>query len=48
MIPGMTTAILHTSLGDIRMDLFAHQAPKTVKNFVGLFSVGDTVSCFTT
>jgi peptidyl-prolyl cis-trans isomerase A (cyclophilin A) len=32
----MTTAILHTSLGDIRMDLFAHQAPKTVKNFVGL------------
>jgi peptidyl-prolyl cis-trans isomerase A (cyclophilin A) len=35
-IPGMTTAIMHTSLGDIRMNLFDHQAPKTVKNFVGL------------
>jgi peptidyl-prolyl cis-trans isomerase A (cyclophilin A) len=32
----MTTAVLHTSLGDIRMDLFDNHAPKTVKNFVGL------------
>ena len=32
----MTTAVLHTSLGDIRMNLFDNHAPKTVKNFVGL------------
>ena len=32
----MTTAVLHTSLGDIRMTLFDNHAPKTVKNFVGL------------
>ncbi len=32
----MTTAVLHTSLGDIRVDLFDNHAPKTVKNFVGL------------
>jgi peptidyl-prolyl cis-trans isomerase A (cyclophilin A) len=35
-IPGMTTAVLHTSLGDIRMTLFDNHAPKTVKNFIGL------------
>jgi peptidyl-prolyl cis-trans isomerase A (cyclophilin A) len=32
----MTTATLHTSLGDIRMTLFDNHAPKTVRNFVGL------------
>ncbi|WP_093419559.1 peptidylprolyl isomerase [Saccharopolyspora flava] len=30
------TATLHTSQGDIRINLFPDQAPKTVKNFVGL------------
>jgi peptidyl-prolyl cis-trans isomerase A (cyclophilin A) len=32
----MTTAVLHTNRGDIRIDLFDHQAPKTVANFIGL------------
>ena len=33
----MTTyATLHTNHGDIRIQLFADQAPKTVRNFVGL------------
>ena len=31
-----TTATLHTTLGDIKIDLFQDQAPKTVRNFVGL------------
>ncbi len=31
-----TTAIIHTSKGDIRVKLFADQAPKTVRNFTGL------------
>jgi peptidyl-prolyl cis-trans isomerase A (cyclophilin A) len=30
------TATLHTSQGDIRINLFPNQAPKTVANFVGL------------
>ena len=30
------TATLHTSMGDIRLNLFPNQAPKTVSNFVGL------------
>ena len=30
------TATLHTNHGDIVIDLFADQAPKTVDNFVGL------------
>lgn len=30
------TATLHTSQGDIRLNLFPDQAPKTVSNFVGL------------
>jgi len=29
-------ATLHTSLGDIRCDLYPEQAPETVSNFVGL------------
>ena len=29
-------ATLHTSLGDIRLDLYGNHAPKTVENFVGL------------
>lgn len=31
-----TTATLHTNLGDIRINLFDLQAPKTVRNFTGL------------
>lgn len=29
-------ATLHTNLGDIKLNLFGHHAPKTVANFVGL------------
>ena len=29
-------ATLHTNLGDIRLELYAEQAPETVSNFVGL------------
>ena len=32
----MTTATIHTSLGDISIELFPNHAPKTVENFVGL------------
>lgn len=32
----MTTAIMHTSEGDIRLNLFDDAAPQTVANFVGL------------
>ena len=31
-----TTAILHTNMGDIRINLFPDHAPKTVRNFVEL------------
>ena len=31
-------ATLHTTLGDIRLELFGHHAPNTVENFVGLAS----------
>ena len=31
-----STATLHTSLGDIVIELFSNHAPKTVENFVGL------------
>lgn len=31
-----TTATLHTTMGDIRLNLFDNQAPKTVRNFTGL------------
>jgi peptidyl-prolyl cis-trans isomerase A (cyclophilin A) len=31
-----TYATLHTNHGDIKVELFENQAPKTVKNFVGL------------
>lgn len=34
----MTQATLHTSMGDIVIDLFDDYAPKTVANFVGLAS----------
>ncbi len=33
-------ATLHTSKGDIRVQLFPHHAPKTVQNFVGLAEGG--------
>lgn len=32
----MTTAVMHTSLGDIKLNLFDTHAPKTVRNFIGL------------
>lgn len=32
----MTTIIMHTSEGDIRLDLFDQQTPKTVTNFLNL------------
>jgi peptidyl-prolyl cis-trans isomerase A (cyclophilin A) len=32
----VTTATLHTNHGDIVIELFENQAPKTVENFVGL------------
>ena len=32
----MTTVIMHTSEGDIKINLFDTKAPETVKNFVGL------------
>ena len=32
----MSTATLHTSMGDIKIDLFPNHAPKTVANFVEL------------
>ena len=31
-----TTATIHTSMGDINVNLFPDQAPKTVRNFTGL------------
>ena len=31
-----TTATIHTNKGDIRVNLFEFQAPKTVRNFTGL------------
>ncbi len=32
----MESAVIHTSMGDISVDLYPAQAPNTVKNFVGL------------
>ncbi|KFF30853.1 peptidylprolyl isomerase [Bifidobacterium bombi] len=32
----MTTVIMHTSEGDITLNLFDDKAPQTVKNFIGL------------
>ena len=34
------TAILHTTMGDITVDLHAERAPQTVKNFIGLATGG--------
>jgi peptidyl-prolyl cis-trans isomerase A (cyclophilin A) len=34
--PATQTAVLHTSAGDIRLNLFGNHAPKTVANFVEL------------
>jgi peptidyl-prolyl cis-trans isomerase A (cyclophilin A) len=34
--PATQVAILHTSAGDIKVNLFGNHAPKTVKNFVDL------------
>lgn len=32
----MTTLLMHTSEGDIKLNLFDEKAPETVKNFIGL------------
>ncbi|USP70921.1 peptidylprolyl isomerase [Ruminococcus sp. FMBCY1] len=37
---GDTIAIMHTSKGDIKLRLFADQAPKTVTNFINLSKEG--------
>ncbi len=34
----MSTIIMHTSEGDIKINLFDEQTPKTVENFLGLAS----------
>ena len=34
----MSTIIIHTSEGDIKINLFDEQTPKTVENFLGLAS----------
>lgn len=36
----ITSATLHTTAGDIHIDLFPDQVPKTVENFVGLAKKG--------
>jgi peptidyl-prolyl cis-trans isomerase A (cyclophilin A) len=36
------TAVLHTTQGDITVNLFGLHAPKTVKNFIGLATGGQT------
>ncbi|MFI0432102.1 MAG: peptidylprolyl isomerase [Candidatus Nanopelagicales bacterium] len=36
MTAGTDVAVLHTNLGDIRVNLFGNHAPKTVRNFIGL------------
>jgi cyclophilin family peptidyl-prolyl cis-trans isomerase len=36
----MTRAVLHTSEGDVELDLFPEEAPKTVENFTKLASDG--------
>ena len=35
-LPANLNVTLHTSMGDIRVQLFPHHAPKTVRNFVEL------------
>jgi len=37
---GNPTAVIHTSKGDIELELFAEQAPRTVENFVGYANSG--------
>ena len=36
MTVSTAVATIHTTLGDIKVDLFGHHAPKTVANFIGL------------
>jgi peptidyl-prolyl cis-trans isomerase A (cyclophilin A) len=36
MIVGRLTAVIHTTVGDLRCELFPDKAPQTVANFVGL------------
>jgi peptidyl-prolyl cis-trans isomerase A (cyclophilin A) len=35
-VPATSTAVIKTNKGDIKVDLFDFQAPKTVANFIGL------------
>ena len=39
---GDVTATLHTSMGDIEIELYDERAPRTVENFIGL-ATGETV-----
>ena len=39
-LPRMSTATIHTSMGDIEVELFADDAPKTVENFTKLAGEG--------
>ena len=41
MVQHTAVATLHTTQGDIKVNLFGNQAPKTVRNFIGL-ATGDT------
>ena len=40
MSDSITVAIIKTNMGTIEVELFAHQTPKTVENFVGLAEKG--------
>ena len=40
LLQGMHTVIFHTTLGDIRLELNASEAPKTVTNFIELAKAG--------
>jgi cyclophilin family peptidyl-prolyl cis-trans isomerase len=40
LLTGKHTVVLHTSMGDITLELDADKAPKTVTNFVGLSKKG--------
>ncbi len=41
MVQHTAVATLHTTQGDIKVNLFGNQAPKTVRNFIGL-ATGET------
>ena len=43
----MTTVIMHTTEGDIKIDLFDDKTPETVANFLGLATGGEWADPFT-